>query len=204
MALVRKKADANAAVVVKDYATLLGELAGAAPAARRRAALDLGETPAAAEPLSARLTVEPEKAVREAIVTSLIRIGNETAVEGLLPLLRSDDAGLRNDVIEALQQMAESVGPFMEAMLSDTDPDVRIFAVNILEALRHERSRLWLEQVVANDPHINVCATAVDLLAEIGTPESLPTLQALLERFGKQPYIRFAVDTAVSRIKGAA
>ncbi len=204
MALVKKKAQKQAAVVVKDYATLLDDLADDVPAVRRRAALDLGAVAAAAEPLCARLTVESDKAVREAMVTSLIRIGNEQAVQGLLPLLRSEDAGLRNDVIEALQQMPGSVGPFMEAMLTDADTDVRIFAVNILEALRHADSRRWLEEVIARDPHINVCATAVDLLAEVGTPESLPTLQTLLERFGREPYIRFAVDTAVSRIRGAA
>jgi HEAT repeat protein len=93
------------------------------------------------------------------------------------------------------------VAPHMQTLLADKDPDVRIFGVNVLEYLRHPNTLRWLRGVIEEDDHINVCATAVDLLAEIGDPEDIPALHRLTERFPQQPFIAFAVQLAVRRIK---
>jgi hypothetical protein len=45
-----------------------------------------------------------------------------------------------------------------------------------------------------------VCATAVDLLAEVGSPAALEPLQQLKVRFAEEPYIQFAADLALKRI----
>jgi hypothetical protein len=59
---------------------------------------------------------------------------------------------------------------------------VRIFAVNILESLRHPQVEEWLIEVIEGDPHLNVCGTAVDLLGETGSPGASMAALATLKR----------------------
>ena len=87
--------------------------------------------------------------------------------------------------------------------LDDSDADVRIFAVNILESLRHPQVEDWLLGVVENDAHVNVCAAAVDLLGEVGTRRAAPALQRLRQRFDSEPYIQFAAGVALKRLAGS-
>lgn len=181
---------------------LLRQLADPQAPRRRQAALDLVEYPAAVEALCARLSTETDAAVTEAIFTSLIRLGGQPVVEGLMPYLRSEDARLRNRAVEAMQALPDEVGPYMELLLGDADADVRIFAINILSNLHHPMAHLWLQQVVDMDDNINVCATAVDVLAEVGTAEQIPGLEQLPARFDHDPYVAFAVETAIQRIRG--
>src|SRR5512144_696281 len=62
---------------------------------------DAGAVPA----LAVALEREPVPRVREAIMTSLMRIGNAASVEAILPYLRSVDAGFRAGAIETLQAL---------------------------------------------------------------------------------------------------
>ena len=186
----------------RDYPGLLAQLGDSDPAARRWAARDLLDFPQAALDLVARLKLEPEASVREVILTTLGRLGDPAAIAGLVDCLRSDDAAVRNEVVEAMKQLPDEVAPIMQRLLADPDPDVRIFAVNILESLRHSGVEGWLIEVIKNDPHINVCATAVDLLGEVGTEAAREPLSRLKSRFGDDPYIQFAADLALKRITG--
>jgi HEAT repeat protein len=89
----------------------------------------------------------------------------------------------------------------MGKLLQDPDPDVRIFAVDVLESLRHPRVEEWLIEVISEDPHVNVCATAVDLLGEVGSEQAKAALISLKQRFAGEPYIQFASDLALKRIE---
>ena len=169
---------------------------------RRRAARDLASYPEAAKVLCERLGEEPALSVRQTILTSVIEIANEDVAAGLVPYLRSEDAGLRNAAVEALQEMPDVAGPYVRVLLSDGDSDVRIFAVDVLQSLCHADAPRWLADLLAREPHVNVAATAVDRLAEVGTPEMIPVLQAVAARFVGEPFIQFAVATAISRIEG--
>lgn len=168
---------------------------------RRMSARDLEHYPEAVPALLSQLNREESASVSYAIFIALARIGNSEAVKGILPFLRSENAGLRNAAIEVLKDLPDSLAPHMETLLHDQDPDVRIFAVNILESLRHPRVVEWLLEVIEHDPHVNVCATALDLLAEVGDEACLEGLSQLKSRFPDEPYLRFAVDTAVLRIR---
>ncbi|WP_006787729.1 HEAT repeat domain-containing protein [Thiorhodospira sibirica] len=187
----------------RDLSGLLEQLRSDKPDIRRWAALDLSEHSEAAEILCRCLEEEQNMAVRDALFTSLIRINNNAAVKGLIPLLKSEDAALRNGVIEALRQMPDALAPYMQDMLHDPDSDVRIFTVNVLESLCHPMTPEWLLGVIEEDTHINVCATAVDLLAEVGSPEMIASIDALPGRFANDPFLRFAADIAIRRIRGA-
>lgn len=185
----------------RDLPGLMMQLNDSDPEIRRWAAKDLTQFPEAATSLCQRLEIESNQPTREMIATALIHIGSPQVVSGLVPLLRSDDAALRNTVIEALKQLPAAVAPYMEQLLDDADPDVRIFVVNVLEALQHPKVEDWLIAVISTDPHINVVATALDLLGEVGTEASLPALYAVSQRFASEPFIAFAVHHAVQRIR---
>lgn len=184
----------------RDCQSLEIELNAPDPSARRWAARDLADCPGAAPVLVARLKLESDLSVREVILTTLTRLGDETAVAGLVDCLRSEDAALRNEAIESMKQLPDEVAPIMRSLLSDTDPDVRIFAVNILESLRHPDVEKWLIEVIGKDEHVNVCATAVDLLGEVGSQAAKESLELLRQRFVGVPYIQFAANLALKRI----
>jgi HEAT repeat protein len=187
----------------RDCASLERQLSDPSPAARRWAARDLVECPDASAALIEQLLREDDVSVREIILTTLTKLGDEEAVAGLVNCLRSEDASLRNEAIEAMKLLPDEVAPIMGQLLKDDDPDVRIFAVNVLESLRHEQVEEWLNEVIENDAHVNVCATAVDLLGEVGTSYSWDALKKLKVRFPDEPYIRFATDLALKRISAS-
>jgi HEAT repeat protein len=180
----------------------IADLGSANAATRRQAARALSEMPDAVAVVCSHLADEPNLSVRSIILTGLIVHKSQAVVAALLPLLRSEDANLRNGAIEALQQMPDEVAPRVESMLADADSDVRIFTINVLAALPHPLVPKWLRQVVTTDPHVNVCAEALDALAEVGEPDAIPALEALAGRFADVAFIQFAVDAAVRRIRG--
>jgi len=180
----------------------IADLASADASIRRRAAHALCQLPDAVPVLWAHLVNEWSLSVRSIILTGLIVHKSPAVVTGLLPLLGGEDANLRNGAIEALQQMPDEVAPHVEAMLADPDSDIRIFAVDVLSALPHPMVPEWLRRVVTLDPHVNVCAAALDALAEAGQPEVIPALEKLADRFSDVAFIQFAVDAAIRRIRG--
>ena len=123
----------------RDLAGLQLELQENDAQARRWAAHDLAELEssqhaAAAKALLRQLEQEQNASVRSAIFTSLTRIGNDIAVNGLVACLSSEDAVVRNEAIEALKQLPDEIAPIMETLLHATEADLRIFAVNVLES----------------------------------------------------------------------
>ena len=184
----------------RDFEGLITQLSSENSTERRWAARDLAEYKEASSYLIKQLMKEKDIASREIIISSLIAIGDEIAVEGLINCLKSDDAHLRNSAIEALKQIPEQVAPYIEKLLKSSEPDVRIFTINILESLRHPKVVKWLIDVIENDENVNVCATALDLLAEVGTEEAIQAIKKVKERFKNEPYIQFASDIALRRI----
>ena len=185
----------------RDLAGLAAELNDSDPVARRWAARDLSSHPDAAPALITLLSSEPDSTVRDAILMSLTEIGDAIAVQGLVNCLRSEDVALRNEAIEAMKHLPDAVAPIMASLLADPEPDVRIFAVNVLESLRHPDVEKWLIEVISEDTHINACATAVDLLSEVGSDAAVAPLESLKLRFAGEPYIEFAADLALRRIR---
>lgn len=185
----------------RDLPGLLHQLRTGTAQERRWAARDLVDFPEAASALGDHLARESESQVREALFTTLGALSSSQAVQALLPMLRSEDAQLRNGAIEALTEMPQAVGPCVQALLDDPDPDVRIFTVNLLGDLKHPDLNTWLIKVLTRDEHINVVAAAVEVVAEVGTPEAVPALQAAVRRFAQDPFLGFAADVAIERIE---
>lgn len=183
-----------------DPVTAVAELDATEPHRRQAAARSLHGQAGAALALCERFAVETHVPTREALAVAIMRTGGAAAVERLLPLLSSEDAALRNSVIEILQALPDDVGPQMRRLLGDANSDVRIFAVNVLQALKHPDVETWLIDVISRDRHVNVVATALDILGEVGTEAAMEALTGVTERFADQPYVRFAASHAIKRI----
>ncbi len=185
----------------RDFDGLCFQLEHVDPTMRRWGARDLadyGDEGAAV--LCPRLAKESDQTVREAYFDSLATIGGSAVVEGVMPLLRSEDAALRNSAIELFQSLPDAVTPQMEELLTDDDSDVRIFAIDILHDLRHPKGTEWLLAVLERDKHPNVIGTVVDRLAETAPPEAITALREAAVRWGDEPYLTFAIETALAAI----
>lgn len=176
-------------------------VAGADAATRRRAAQSLRDTPEHIGLLCEKLGEEPDASVRAAILTSLVRMKSPAVAAGLVGHLRSENAALRSEVMEALQDMPDAVQPVLERLLGDPDNDVRIFVANILSGLAHPRAPKLLARLIARDPHVNVCMAALDGLMEIGDSSMAAAIADLPRRF-PEPFVAFAATAALNRLKG--
>ncbi len=186
--------------IERNFEGLIVQLSSSDAKERRWAARDLAQYKEASSYLIAQLMKEKDISVREIIISSLIAISDEIAIEGLINCLKSDDALLRNSAIEALKLIPELMAPYIDKLLNSSDPDVRIFTINILESLKHPDVVKWLIDVIERDENINVCATALDLLAEVGIEDAIPAIKKVKEKFKDEPYIQFAADLALRRI----
>lgn len=151
--------------------------------------------------LAGALVRESSPNVREALFTSLSATSSPLAVTRLLPLLRSDDARLRTGTLDALRSMNRVVDPFLPELLADADPDVRSLACELVREAPAERATRLLSELLDRESSPNVCASAVDVLADIGQSAALPALQRCATRFAGQSFLAFAIRIAIGRLR---
>ncbi|MDQ0349094.1 HEAT repeat domain-containing protein [Ancylobacter vacuolatus] len=203
MPLIRARAG-EAAALPADRASLIAALEGGSAGERLHAARALAALPGAVAPLSAALHVEAEPAVREVIFTALARLGCEEAADALLPLLRARQASLRNGALAALAAMPGRLPARLPALLADPDADIRLLACELARALPAPEATTLLCAVVERESEPNVCAAALDVLTELGGPQALPVLERGARRFDATPFLRFAFEVAIRRIRASA
>lgn len=126
----------------------------------------------------------------------------EEDFDEMFKMLKSDNAYLRNMAIKFLQEFGIEAKPFLEKLMNDEDKDIRIFAINILGDVRYEDSVEMLRYFILKEKDVNAMMTAVDYLGEIGSEEDIPLLEAIKADYADEPYVQFAIDTAIDRIKG--
>ena len=206
MALVKRKTieltEVAISGTVPDPVELAARLEDADPQVRRQAAREMLRCLDTVGPLVSRLKREQDPAVREVIITTLVRNDEPSAASGMAECLRSEDPALRNEVIEAIGLLVGDVSGVLRSLLADPDPDIRIFAVNILDLRRQPDVESWLIEIIEHDAHLNVCATAVDVLCEAGTEAALDPLRRLKQRFSTDAFVQFAASRAIKRIRG--
>jgi HEAT repeat protein len=171
---------------------------------RWRAARAIVPQPRFVAPLAAALERETVPRVREAIITTLMRVGDQASAQALLPYLRVQDASVRIAAIEALQAMPDATAPFITSLLRDPDSDVRILATELVRNMPADAATKFLAALLDRETHPNVCAAAVEVLTDIGKPGALPSLQACAARFASAPFLPFAISHAIARITSSA
>jgi HEAT repeat protein len=90
----------------------------------------------------------------------------------------------------------------MTPLLNDGDSDVRLLATELARNMEGSEATRLLCELIDHEHHPNVCAAAIDVLTEVGTPDALPTLERCAVRFAATPFLPFAVAVAMSRISG--
>jgi len=119
--------------------------------------------------------------------------------EEMFKLLKSDNAYLRNAIIEFLKQYGKEAKAFLEELMDSEDRDIRIFAMNILGDIRFEDSINMLRRFILKEKDINALVTAIDYMGEIGDESDIKLLEALKKDID-DPYVHFAIDLAIKRI----
>ena len=200
MPLIRKEFVGPTAPTEADLQQVTAALRGGTAQERWDAARSLGAQPAAAGMLGEALASERDWRVREAIFTSLARLANLESAEAVIPYLRSDDAVMRTGALDALRDMIPAVRPLLPALLEDPDPDIRLLCCDLVRELPAADATDLLCAVLERDTEPNVCAAAVEVLAEIGLPAALPALEKCGARFSDQSFLTFAIKIAGERI----
>jgi HEAT repeat protein len=150
--------------------------------------------------LSDALSRERVPRVREAIFTALARIGSPESAAVTLPYIRSDDASQRTAALDALRAMPEAAARHLPGLLQDTDADVRLLACEIARTLPGDDASRLLANLLEREGNPNVCAAAIEVLAETGNSASLPALAHCAARFPDDPFLAFAIKAARDRI----
>jgi HEAT repeat protein len=187
-------------VVERSLDVLLAALVDDDPESRRRAVLDLSDRVDALSALVARLGVETDLTVREALCTQLARHDRPEVVDGVIEHLASDDAGLRNAVAELLAKTPTATARRLPALLADPDPDVRILTVTVLGSLRLAEVEEWLTGLVRTDPDPNVVSAAIGELVPLVGARSEQVMYAARDRFPTDPFITFSVTRALTAL----
>jgi HEAT repeat protein len=199
MPLIRKPAEPLAHPDGPDLHTAMAGLRSPDADVRWTAARVLAAFPMSVAVLGDAAVVETDARVREAMFTSLARIGTTESVTVLIPHIRSDDAERRTGAMDALKAMPLALGDALPSLLKDPDPDVRVMACDLARERPSAEATALLSDVLDNEPDLNVCGAAVDVIAEVGSPEALPALTRCAQRMA-DPFLNFAIDIARHRI----
>ena len=184
---------------------LLSDLRAESPATRRVAARELSAHPEAASALIECFGMEADRAVREVIGTSLVSIGSADAPERIGALLRADDATLRNDARE-LMLLLPGTEQIARELLSDPEPEVRMFAVESLISRLGAGAADELSELLDREGDVNVIGHICEKLGEIGAMRHIDMLQSLRERVEPDGFLSFVIEDATAHIleRGAA
>jgi len=199
MPLVRKPTGDSAAPQ-PDSAEVQRLLASANPDERWAAARAAANVVGGVSAIAAALPTEHDQRVREAMFTSLARHDTTESADAIVGLLRSDSANLRTGALDALRIMVGARPGLLPRLLSDKDADVRILSCELARSLPDVEATRLLCVLLTAEQEINVCAAAIDVLAEVGSGEALDTLRECARRFGDSPFIAFAIKTVTARI----
>jgi HEAT repeat protein len=199
MPLVKKTLADPKPAAYNGLQALAARLQSATPEDRWEAARQLAAFPEGLTVLAELLETEPDARVREAALTSLAKSNSVESFDIILRYLRVDDSELRTAALDALKLMPEPVAARLDELLADADMDIRVLACDLARVAAPAIAQKSLARVLQTEQNINVCAAAVDLLAEIGTPEILPALAACGQRL-PDPFLRFSIETATAQI----
>ncbi|MET0706531.1 MAG: HEAT repeat domain-containing protein [Tardiphaga sp.] len=167
---------------------------------RWAAARAAAELPTGVAILDRALATETAPRVREAIFTSLAKIRTPASAAVAAPYVRSDDPEIRTAALDALRAMPEATAPHLPGLIHDADTDVRLLACELVRNQPAEAANQLLTSLLSSEQEANVCAAAIEVLAEIGETSALPVLAQCAARFPDDPFLGFAIGMARDRI----
>lgn len=133
----------------------------------------------------------------------------EAELEVLLELLGSDDAALRNQVIDALAQVRDhhieaALLQALEMRLNHEDADQRILSINLLAHWNAPQALQRLAEHLSEETHLNVAMTIVEVLVSAEATQHWPAIESLAQRFADEPFVRFTLQSARRRLAASS
>jgi HEAT repeat protein len=182
-----------------EYDQLLSQLESGDVELEREAAFAAGEARIeAAVPLLAKLVQSQNLGVQEAADRSLRKIGGPVVVRAVAPLLRSDDPPARNIAMDVMREIGDQDFPTLVELLHDQDPDMRIFASDIIGSTDNSQAVTPLCEALLRDPEVNVRYQAAVSLGTLGKPEAAKCLNKAL---ADDEWVQFAVIESLAKIR---
>jgi len=154
-----------------------------------------------AVPKLAELLTTNHLGIQEAVDSSLRKIGGKETVEAVIPLLRSDDAPVRNLSMDILREVGNQDMASLIGLTQDEDPDIRIFVADILGSTNNVLSVEPLCEALLKDPEVNVRYQAAVSLGELGMSEAAPCLNKAI---GDEEWVQYSVIEALTKIGHAS
>ena len=136
--------------------------------------------------------------VQEAAERALRKIGGANAVTALIPLLRLEDAPVRNIAMDLLRNVGVKNIDALFQLLHDDDPDMRIFASDILGSTANILAVPHLCNALLRDPEVNVRYQAAVSLGNLGFQEAVVSLNSALE---DEEWVQFSVIEALIKLR---
>lgn len=181
------------------HSDIVESLRGSDPETQREGAFQAAEARMeSAVPLLVSLLQSPNMGVQEAAEYALRKIGGRKAVEGLLPLLRSDHPPIRNLGMDLLRALGGEHLELLLPLLKDDDADIRIFMADILGSASDVLAVRPLCDALLHDPEVNVRYQAAVSLGDLARPEAVRSLNQAL---GDDEWVQFAVIEALMKIR---
>ncbi|MBI5887387.1 MAG: HEAT repeat domain-containing protein [Deltaproteobacteria bacterium] len=145
--------------------------------------------------------------VKEGAINALTAIGGKPVAEAVVPLLRSENASLRNIGIEILTKVGLNASGTIRALLKDGDDDVVKFAVDTIAAIgdaRFEQGDPAQQDIsgLLTHKNPNVRASVAVCLGKINAKSAAPRLVAALK--DDEEWVRFSVIVSLGILKEKA
>lgn len=183
---------------MSDTSEIVTQLQGSEPSQIREAAFAAGQLRLQeAVPLLATHIQSANLGVQEAADRALRMIGGDAVVQAVVPLLRSDDAPIRNISMDILREVGAHDLKTLIDLLHDDDPDIRIFSSDILGTSDNRMAVGPLCDALLKDPEVNVRYQAAVSLGELGFSEAADCLNNAIQ---DEEWVQFSVIEALAKI----
>ena len=183
-----------------DASSVLGNLVSDRTDERWAAARAAADVPDATLALAAALRNENDARVREAMFTSLARIGTRESADILIAFLRSDNANLRAGALDALRIMIGEMRDLLPRLLGDRDVDIRILSCELARALPGPEATTLLCTLLAAEQEAMSARPRSTFSRRWAAPPRFRCLAECAQRFRDNPFLGFAIKTATDRI----
>ncbi|WP_272700749.1 HEAT repeat domain-containing protein [Desulfovibrio sp. Fe33] len=150
-----------------------------------------------AVPRLAELLKTNHLGIQEAVDSSLRKIGGRETVEAVIPLLRSDEASVRNLAMDILREVGNQDMPSLIDLTMDDDPDIRIFVADILGSTGSLLAVQPLCEALLGDPEVNVRYQAAVSLGELGMEDAIHCLN---QAINDEEWVQYSVIEALTKI----
>lgn len=136
--------------------------------------------------------------VQEAVEYALRKLRGKRTVQGIIPLLRSEDAPIRNIAMDILREIGSDDIEALQTLMRDNDADIRIFIADILGFTGSRLAVPLLSEALLKDPEVNVRYQAAVSLGNLAFSEAV---DALGQAMHDEEWVQFSVVEALTKIR---